>query len=169
MSFYLGKKEMFRTQENYSASKSQYLLATEDVDLNNTLPDTFFALPTHKLFMSVDDSGSGAVINLDFPVKDAQFVVTGVYCIKSGNGTTNGEQVVLFHVDETGAANTLCQLNPLGPYGAFDALADGTACWFDEWPSGQQVFKSGDTLRVQKQEQAGSDLSCQLLVEVAFI
>lgn len=169
MSFYLSKPNMFRTQENYSASKSQYLLATQDIDPSNPTVDDYFALPTHKLLLIVQDSGSGGVVNIDYPVKGAQFIVTNVYCKKVGNGTTNGEDVVLFHVDAAGSATALAQLNPAGPYGAFDALANGTACWFDEYPNGSIPFEPGTKLRVQKQEQAGSDLSCELTIEVAFI
>jgi hypothetical protein len=168
MSFYLSKPNMFRTQENYSASKSQYLLATKDPSPTGPASDEFFAFPTHKLVMNVAETSTGGLVNINFPVDSAQFIVTGVYCIKGGPGTSNAENVIVRRLDSAGAALTLAELDPAGPYGPFDGLAANTAVWFDSYPNFSS-FGPGDTLQVQKQETAGSDVSCQLFLEIAFV
>jgi hypothetical protein len=168
MSFYLAKQNMFRTQENYSASKSQYLLATKDPSPAGPGPDEFFAFPTHKLFMNVAETSTGGLVNINFPVDSAQFIVTGVYCIKTSAGTSNAENVIVRRLDPTGAAFTVAELDAAGPYGPFDALGAGTACWFDLWQN-FSIFGPGDTLQVQKQETAGSDVGCQLFLDIAFV
>lgn len=168
MSFYLSKKEMFRTQENYSASKSQYLLATGDLDPTLAPPvNAFISLPSHKLVVSVTDD---ATLTFDLPVKDAQFLISSVGCLKAGNagGAGNGDNVVLQHVDSAGVANTIAELDPAGAT-PFDTLVDGQFVMYDKWSQSPQIFVSGDSLRISKVRPAGADVGCVLYLDVCFV